>query len=293
MRVVVAGASGFLGRHLTRALETRGDEVIRLVRRPATSPQELAWDPSGGAVPDDAIDGADAVVNLCGAGVGDRRWTAARQAVLRSSRIEPTGALAAACAAHGVIALINASAVGIYGDRGDEAITEDSAPGDGFLARLCVDWEAAADPARAAGVRVVHLRTGLVLGPDGGMLPRLRTLTRLFLGGRLGGGLQWWPWVAVTDHVAATLFALDGRVAGPVNITAPEPVTNAAFTAQLAADLHRPALWAIPPVALHAALGGFAGEILGGQRALPAALEAAGFRFLHPRLATALRACER
>lgn len=285
MRVVVAGSSGFIGGHLIRALEARGDGVVTLVRRPPRGAAEHAWDPSAGVLPMAALRGADAVINLCGAGVGDRRWTRARRALLRSSRLAPTTLLAGGCGRAGVPVLLSASAVGIYGDRGEAIVTEESDPGTGFLSRLCVDWEAAA---RADGVRVTSLRTGLVLGPDGGMLPRLARLTRFGLGGRLGSGRQWWPWISVADHVAATIFLLDHTVPGPVNLTAPQPVTNAEFTQALGRVLRRPTPWTVPGIALRAVLGGFAGEILGGQRALPAALEQAGFRFLHPSLERAL-----
>lgn len=293
MRIVVAGASGFLGHHLVRALVGRGDTVTTLVRRAPDAPGQQAWNPATGILPAAALDGAEAVINLCGAGVGDRRWTPARKAELHASRIEPTSLLATACIRHGVPTLINASAVGFYGDRGDEVVTEFTGRGDGFLAQLCADWEDATAVASEAGVRVVRLRTGLVLGPDGGMLPRLSLLTKAMLGGRLGSGHQWWPWISVADYTAAVLFLTTSAAQGPVNMTAPNPVTNATFTAQLAAAVHRPAPWVIPAFALRAALGGFAGEILGGQRALPQALTAAGFTFLHPELTTALRAFAR
>lgn len=290
MRVVIAGSSGFLGGHLIRALTHAGDEVTTLVRHAPRSGAEQAWNPATGVVPAAALDGADAVINLCGAGVGDRRWTTSRKALLRTSRIEPTSLLAAACARQGVPVLINASAVGYYGDRGDDTVTESDGPGDGFLAGLCTEWEAAAFSAAGAGTRVVALRTGLVVGPDGGMLPRLRLLTKAMLGGRLGSGRQWWPWISVADYTAAVTFVLRSAISGPVNLTAPHPVTNAEFTAQLATVLHRPAPWVIPPIAARVALGEFAGEILGGQRVLPEALLGAGYRFLHPDLAPALRA---
>jgi len=290
MRVVVAGSSGFLGGHIVRALAGRGDELVTLVRRAPRSASERAWNPATGVLPASALDGADAVINLCGAGVADRRWTARRRALLRSSRIEPTRLLAAACARHGVPTLLSASAVGYYGDRGDDPVTESDGPGRGFLAGLCADWEAAAAAAASGGTRVVNLRTGLVLGPDGGMLPQLRLLTEALLGGRLGSGRQWWPWISVADYTAAIAFLLSGAAAGPVNMTAPNPVTNAEFTAVLATTLHRPAPWVIPAFAARAALGGFAAEVLGGQRALPDALMGTGYRFLHPHLATALRA---
>lgn len=290
MRVVVAGSSGFLGGHIVRALTGRGDDVTTLVRRAPRSPSEHAWNPATGVLPAAALQGVDAVINLCGAGVADRRWTARRQELLRSSRIRPTRLLAAGCARHGVPTLLSASAVGFYGDRGDDTVTESDGPGRGFLAGLCAQWEAAAAAATSGGTRVVTLRTGLVLGPDGGMLPKLRLLTKALLGGRLGSGRQWWPWISVADYTAALAFLLSGTVAGPVNMTAPNPVTNAEFTAELAAAMHRPAPWVIPAVAARAALGGFAAEVLGGQRALPSALTGAGYRFLHPTLATALRA---
>lgn len=290
MRIVIAGASGFLGRHVARALIGRGDDVTTLVRRAPAASSEQAWNPATGVLPAAALDGADAVINFCGLGIGDRRWSARRKLALRSSRIEPTTLLAAGCARHGVATLINASAVGFYGDRGDDVVTESAGHGNDFLAELCVEWEDAAERAAQSGVRVVRLRTGLVLGPDGGMLPRLRLLTKAMLGGRLGSGRQWWPWISVADYSAAVLFLAHSSVRGAVNMTAPHPVTNAAFTAQLASVLHRPAPWVIPGFALRAALGGFASGILGGQRALPGALTDAGFRFLHPELDAALRA---
>lgn len=290
MRIVVAGASGFLGRHLVRALRNRGDDVVTLVRRPPAGPSEAAWEPAAGVLPIGPLRGADAVVNLCGAGVGDRRWTAARRRVLLTSRTEPTAVLARACVQHGVKVLINASAVGYYGPCGTERVTESHGPGSGFLAQLCVRWEETAQRAAESGVRVALLRTGLVLGPDGGMLPRLARITRLGLGGRLGSGEQYWPWISVTDHVAATLHLLRSEVRGPVNLTAPEPVTNAEFTAELGRALGRPTPWVVPSVALRAALGAFAGEIVTGQRAVPEVLERSGFAFLHADLATALRA---
>lgn len=293
MRIVVAGASGFVGGHLVRALTSAGHDVATLVRRPPRTVRESAWDPDAGVLPAAALDGADAVINLCGAGIGDRPWTAARKALLRSSRLGPTGSLAAACAHRGVPTLVNASAVGFYGHRGDEVITEAEPAGDSFLARLCVDWEAATRPASDAGVRVVRLRSGLVLGPDGGLLPRLSVVTRMMLGGRLGTGRQYWPWISIADHVAAVEFLCRSDLRGPVNVTAPNPETNAGFTAELARVLGRPAPWAVPSPAVRLLLDGFAEEVLNGQRAVPGVLTDAGFRFLHADLGTALRAWTR
>jgi uncharacterized protein (TIGR01777 family) len=290
MRIVVAGGSGFIGGHLTPALRHAGHSVVRLVRRAPRGDDEAAWNPAAGVLPAAALTDVDAVINLCGAGVGDRRWTARRRALLRSSRLSATRLIASACARHGVPILVNASAIGYYGPRGNEVVTENDGPGATFLAGLCVEWEAATTAASDAGVRVVVVRTGLVLGPGGGMLPRLALLTRAGLGGRLGPGTQYWPWISVVDHVSAIQFLLRNDVSGPVNLTAPNPVTNAAFTGELGRVLHRPTPWAVPSPALHAVLGGFAAEILGGQRAIPAVLEEAGFGFVQPDLATALAA---
>lgn len=290
MRIVAAGTGGFIGGHLVPALRAAGHTVTVLVRRPPRGGDEVAWDPDAGVLPAAALQGADAVINLCGAGIGDRRWKRHRKELLRSSRLNPTSLLASACVRLGVPVLLNASAVGYYGHRGDEVVTEADAPGDGFLARLCVDWEAATEPAARAGVRVVLLRTGLVLGHNGGMLPQLSLLTKLFLGGRLGSGRQQWPWISITDEVSAIGYLCRAPVSGPVNLTAPNPVTNAEFTAELGRVLHRPTPWVVPRFALRAVLGGFADEVTTGQRAVPAALTGSGYRFLHPQLQTALRA---
>ncbi len=288
MRIVVAGSSGFIGRHLVPALRTAGHEVATLVRRPLARDDEFAWEPDSGVLPAGALSGADVVINLSGAGIGDRRWTPKRRQRLRSSRLRPTQLLAGACARQRIPVLLNASAVGYYGDRGAEVVTESTGPGESFLARLCVDWEAATGPAEDGGTRVVLLRSGLVLGPGGGLLPRLALLTRLLAGGRLGDGTQYWPWISIADHVSAVQFLCRSQVRGPVNVTSPNPVTNAQFTAQLGRALRRPAPWVVPPAALRLALGPFAEEILGGQRAMPNALLENGFRFLQPDLSTAL-----
>ena len=229
-------------------------------------------------------------MNMCGVGVGDKRWSGAYKQQLRDSRIDPTEVISAAVADAGVPVLVSASAVGYYGDTGDALIDETCPAGTGFLAQLCVDWEAATAAAQEAGVRVVLARTGLVLSPAGGLLGRLRPLFALGLGGRLAGGRQYMPWISLEDEVRALVFAIDtAALSGPVNVTGPAPVTNAEFTAAMGRALNRPTPWAVPGFALKAALGEFAEEgVLGGQRAVPAALERAGFRFHHNTIGEAL-----
>lgn len=287
MRVVIAGSSGLIGTALVAELRRGGHTVTRLVRRPPAGADERQWDPPAGFVERDALGGVDAVVNLCGAGLGDRRWTAERKQVLKDSRHTPTEVLAGAVAEHGVGTLVNASAVGFYGDTGDTEVDETAPAGAGFLAALCQDWERAASTASA---RVVLVRSGLVLAGHGGLLARIRPLFSLYAGGRLGNGRQYLPWVSLADHTAAVRFALEhDTLAGPVNVTGPAPVTNAEFTRTLATALHRPAPWTVPGFALRLVFGEFADEgILAGQRAVPRALERAGFRFTHESLRDAL-----
>lgn len=294
MRVAVSGSSGLIGTALSEALRQGGHEAVRLVRG-SPHPPDVGWDPGAGVVDGDGLAGIDAVVNLSGAGIGDRRWTPARRALLVSSRVDSTALL---CRAVSRLdpppqVLLNASAVGVYGDRGDEVLTESSAPGSGFLAGLCQEWEQATHPAAEAGIRTVHLRSGVVLSARGGALARQLPLFRLGLGGRLGPGRQWMSWVSLEDEVGAILFLLaHGEVSGPVNVVAPEPVRNDLFTSALARALHRPALLAVPAPALRLALGrGLADEaILASQRVVPAALKAAGYRFHHDEVDSALRA---
>lgn len=290
MRVVIAGSSGLIGTSLVPALRHARHEVIRLVRREPQAPDERGWDPDSGRLDDAVLDGADAVINLCGAGLGEKRWSAERKKVLLDSRVRPTSILAAAVAEKGVPALVNGSAVGYYGDTGDRVVTESSGPGSGFLADLCRQWEAATEP--AAGSRVVRVRTGLVLSPSGGLLGQLKPLFSFLLGGRLGDGRQYMPWISLDDEVAAIRFVLENpTVSGPVNLTGPEPVTNAEFTRALADAVGRPAPWVVPGFALRAMLGEFADEgALAGQRALPHVLEQHDFTFLHPSVHAALAA---
>ncbi|MGJ7904860.1 TIGR01777 family oxidoreductase [Actinopolyspora sp. H202] len=290
MRVVIAGSSGLLGTHLVPALRHSRHEVIRLVRRAAQAPDERGWDPGAGEIETGALDGADAVINLCGAPLGGKRWTAERKRELLRSRTRSTAVLAEAVAERGIPTLVNASGVDFYGDTGGRLVTETAGPGQGFLADLCQRWEAAADAARPA--RVVRLRTGPVLAPSGGLLGQLKPLFSLMLGGRLGDGTQYMPWISLDDEIAAIRFVLENReISGPVNLTGPEPVTNAEFTRALGEALGRPAPWVIPGFAMRGVLGEFAQEVaLTGQRAVPAVLEEHGFTFQHPTVRSALGA---
>ncbi|MDL4817888.1 TIGR01777 family oxidoreductase [Actinomadura opuntiae] len=293
MRVTVTGSSGLIGSALVRALREDGHEVVRLVRREPSAPDEARWSPADGCVEAAALEGADAVVHLAGAGVGDRPWTKAYKRRIRDSRLDGTRTLAEAIAAadRRPPVLVCGSAIGFYGDTGDRETDEKSPMGGGFLAALVRDWEAAAAPAREAGVRVVHPRTGVVLARGGGIVGRTLPLFRLGLGGRLGDGSQWTSWIALADEVAALRFLIGHEVSGPVNLTAPNPVTNAEYTAALGRALHRPARLAVPRAVLRAALRDFADEgPLVSQRVLPRRLEHAGFRFRYPDVDSALAA---
>lgn len=288
--VAIAGSSGLIGSALASALRGGDHRVLRIVRRAPANDGELRWDPDAGDIDVDALAGVDAVVNMCGIGISDRRWSGAFKQNLRDSRITPTEVLSTAVAEAGVPVLINASGVGFYGDTGTRAVDESAPAGDGFLARLTRDWEAATAPARAAGARVVLARSGLVLARSGGMLGRLRPLFSLGLGSRLGSGRQYMSWISLDDEVRALRFALaEPALAGPVNLTGPAPVTNAEFTAALGRALNRPAPLLLPGFAARAAFGELADEgLLTGQRAIPAALEQAGFQFRHNTIGEAL-----
>jgi uncharacterized protein (TIGR01777 family) len=274
VRVALSGSHGLIATALAQRLESAGHAVVRMARdAPST-------------------EGCDAVVNLTGAGIGDARWTDARRRELESSRVDFTARLSAAIAAQHPrpAVLLNASAVGYYGDRGDEVLTEASGPGTGYLASLCQRWEAATDEAAAAGVRVVHLRSGVVLARSGGALRRQLPLFRFGLGGRLGSGRQYLSWIALDDEVRAIAFLLSSTIDGAANLTAPLPVTNAAFTTALGRALRRPAVLVVPAPALRVALGGELADemVLASQRAEPAALHAAGFSFEYPTVDAAL-----
>jgi uncharacterized protein len=291
-RVLISGATGFIGSALAGRLANEGVEVRRLTRR-ARAASDVQWDPERGTFDARALDEIDAVVNLAGEKI-DQRWSTDRKRQIRESRLHATTLLARAIAerAERPRAFVSGSAVGIYGDRGDEVLDERSAPGDDFLARLAQEWEDAARPAAVAGVRVVHPRTGIVLGARGGALARMLPPFRLGGGGPLGGGRQWMSWIALTDMVSALMFALrSDALVGPANFTAPDPARSADFAAALGRVLHRPAVVPTPTFALKLLFGGemVDATLLASQRALPVALEKAGFVFAHPRLEDALR----
>ena len=290
MRVLIAGASGLIGSALSERLRQGGHDVRGLVRREPRGSGEYRWNPPAGEIDERAFEGVDAAVNLCGAPLFPARWSGMRKQQLGDSRIDPTEVLAEAVAGHGVGVLVNASAVGYYGDPGSSIVDESAPPGRGFLAELCVRWEAAT--AGAGDARVVKIRSGLVLSRRGGLLATLRPLFLLGLGGRLGSGSQYMPWISLEDETGAIIHALEhDELSGPVNLTGPEPATNAEFTRALGQSVHRPAPWRVPGFALKAVLGQAAEEMaLMGQQAVPAALQSAGYEFRHPTLESALAA---
>ncbi|TCO52123.1 hypothetical protein EV646_1011120 [Kribbella antiqua] len=292
MKYVLAGASGFLGTALARDLEADGHEVLRLVRRGPTQPGELRWDPARGELDLSALGDPDVLVNLAGANIG-RPWTPSYKKVLRESRVSTTATLAAAAAQlERRPVLITQSGIGGYGlDCGDRILTEDSELGDGFLADVVRLWEGALEPARAAGCRVASLRTGVVLARKAPAFQLLSLPFRLGVGGRFGSGTQYFPVVSLTDWLRAVRFVAENdTLSGPVNVTLPNPVTNAEFAKHLATALHRPALIPVPAFLMRAVLGEFAWELLGSNRALPTRLQSANFTFHHPTAPTALAA---
>ncbi|MFJ1763881.1 TIGR01777 family oxidoreductase [Amycolatopsis sp. NPDC088138] len=290
MRVLIAGASGLIGSALGERLRRDGHDVRKLVRRETRAADEHRWDPPAGTITAGAFDGVDAVVNLGGKPLFPGRWSAMRKQELIDSRVEPTEVLAEAVAEHGVGVLVNASAVGYYGDPGSSTVDESAKRGQGFLAELCEAWESAT--AAASNARVVNIRTGLVLSAKGGLYGLLRPLFQFCLGARLGDGRQYMPWIALEDEVGAIVHALTKEeLSGPVNLTGPAPVTNAEFTRAVGRAVHRPAPWFVPGFALKAVLGQAGEEMaLFGQRAVPAALEGSGYTFRHPTLDSALAA---
>lgn len=296
MAIIVTGSSGLLGSALVKALRADGARVVRLVRRAPQGADESFWNPAKGLVDPAALEGAEAVVHLAGAGIGDRRWSDDFKREVVRSRVEGTRTLVKALTELSARppALLSGSAIGFYGDTGDREVDETSPPGSGFLAQeVVVPWEAETAPAEEAGIRVARLRTGLVLSRDGGMLPRILPVFKLGLGAPLGSGEQYWSWISIDDWVRAVQRILkDPEISGPVNLTAPEPVTNAEFTRALGEAVHRPTMpLAVPGFVLRTAIGGFAEEgVLTGQRVVPRRLLEAGHAFRHMGLNEALAA---
>ncbi len=295
MDVAVTGSHGFVGSALVPALRRAGHRVVRLVRGQPKSADELGWDPEAGTVDAAGLEGIGGVVHLAGAGIGDKRWTDARKRLILESRTKGTTLLARTLAqlARPPSVLVSASATGYYGDRGDEPLDEQSAPGNDFVAGVCVQWEAATAPAADAGIRVARTRSGIILGREGGVFPRMLLPFRLGLGGRMGSGRQYMSWISIDDEVGAILHALvQERVAGPVNLTGPRPVTNAEFTKTLGRVLHRPTAIPTPLLPLRALYGSELVQhlLVEGQRVLPKQLEQTGYEFARPTLEEALRA---
>ncbi len=295
MDVAISGSHGLIGAALAASLQADGHHVLRLTRGGVTNEDEIGWDPDAGRIDAPALEGVDAVVHLAGEGIGERKWTPEQKRRIRESRLRGTAALAAAVASREEKprVFVSASAIGYYGDRGDEELTEKSAPGDDFLARLCEEWEAETEPAAAAGVRTVHARTGIVLARHGGVLARMLLPCRLGLGGKQGSGRQWMSWIALDDEVEALRCAIDdARLSGPVNMVAPNPVTNGEFADALGRVLHRPTVLPTPLLPLKARYGSELVRtlLLVSQRVLPRELERVEFRFAYPVLDGALQA---
>jgi uncharacterized protein (TIGR01777 family) len=293
MIVVLAGASGLIGTALKESLRGDGHQLRVLVRRAPGATEEIRWAPERGELDAAALDGADAVVNLCGVNVGDKRWTEPVKRELVASRVEPTRTLADAIGARRADApavLVNASAVGFYGSRDDDPLDETEPAGPGFLAGLCAQWEAATQPAATSHTRVARIRTGLVLAKGEGVLGRLVPLVKLGLGGPIGNGRQFWPWISMADEIAAIRFVLDHPIDGAVNLTGPDPVRQRDVVRELGRQLHRPTIFPAPRFGLRLVLGEFADDILASQRAVPHALAEAGFVHQHRTLPAALAA---
>ena len=285
-RIAISGSSGLIGTALVGHLKAEGHTVQRLVRRSPVAVDEVQWDPQSGFVNLEPLRGVDAIIHLAGVGVGDKRWNKKYKTEILNSRLFGTSAIATAVAKLRPQVFISASAVGWYGESGNRAVVETDRSGDDFLAAVCREWEGAAD--LAGDVRTVKIRTGLVLDPTGGALGKMLPLFRLGLGGKMGNGKQWWSWITLHDQIRAIVFALENPISGPVNMTAPNPVTNQEFTAALARAMHRPALFPVPAIALKIALGGFYNEILGSKRVIPHVLQEAGFTWDYPHISEAL-----
>ena len=295
MKVAVSGSSGFIGSHLLPRLESAGHQTVRLVRPGAPSgPDTIRYDTDSGAIEADRLRGVDAVIHLAGVGIGDKRWNEKHKKQVLESRVRGTSLIAKTIADldGGPSVLLSSSAVGYYGLRGDETLSEESSTGSGFLAAVCKAWEESTSAAHEAGKRVVRMRSGtIVLSPAGGALQRQLIPFRFGVGGRLGSGRQYWSWIALDDEIEAILFLLEhDDASGPINLTAPNPVTNQEFTDVLGRVLHRPTFFSVPPLALRTLLGPQMADelLLGGQKVLPERLLTLGYDFLHTDLEEAL-----
>jgi uncharacterized protein (TIGR01777 family) len=292
-QIAITGSTGLIGTALRRSLEADGHQILAVVRRTVRAGEPaVQWDPDAGTIDATALEGVDAVVHLAGAGIGDERWTEERKRLILESRTRGTALLAATLAALDAkpAVLVSGSAIGYYGDRGDETLTEQSAPGDDFLASICVPWEAEAQPVVDAGIRLATIRTGIVLTTEGGALPKMLPLFKLGLGGPYGSGRQWWSWITLADEIAAIRHLIDHDVRGPVNLTAPEPVPERDLAKALGRALHRPSLLPVPTFGPKLVVGAELAEALlfTSAKVLPTVLESSGFTFTHPDLDTAL-----
>lgn len=287
--VAISGASGLIGSALSESLAAAGWRVRPMVRRPARTVDEISWSP-GDELDAQSLDGVDVVVNLAGAGVGDHRWTAAYKRQIRDSRVEGTTTIAEAISRMDAKPrlLLNASAIGYYGDVGLGSVDESAQPGAGFLAGVVQEWEAATEPAAGAGVRVACARTGLVVSSEGGAWGRMLPLFKFGLGGKLGNGRQYWSFISLRDEIRALRHIIDGSLSGPVNLTAPNPVTNSEVARAMGRAMGRPALLPAPAFALRAVLGEFSTDVLSSARVLPAALQRDGFTWLDPTIEDAI-----
>lgn len=287
-RIAITGASGLIGSALVGHLKSEGHTVQRLVRRTPVAPDEVQWEPKTGFVDLEPLRGVDAIIHLAGAGVGDKRWSKKYKAEILNSRLLGTTAIANAVTELAPQVFISSSAIGWYGESGNRAVVESDKSGDDFLAAVCREWEGAADLAQ--NTRTIKIRTGLVLDPTGGALGKMLPLFRFGLGGKLGNGKQWWSWITLHDLIRSISFLLENNISGPVNLTAPNPVTNREFTSALARAMHRPALFPAPAIGLKLALGGFSSEILGSKKVTPQVLTEAGFEWDYPHITSALTA---
>lgn len=290
MKIAIAGSSGLIGSALVTHLRSEGHDVIRLVRRTTTAATEVTWNPVAGTADTQALSGVEAFINLAGAGVGDHRWTDDYKNTILQSRLSATRTISRLAVDLGVKTLINASAIGWYGDTGTTEVDESAPSGSGFLADVVRQWESATDFARDAGVRTVLARTGLVAARSGGAWGKILPIFKLGLGGKLGSGKQYWSFITLHDELAALSFLLHRQdIQGPVNLTAPKPATNIEMTKALGAALHRPTLFPVPAAALKLVLGEFSQEVLGSARVKPQVLVMSGFTFTHPDITSAMR----